>query len=248
MNAIEHQVKNANRMLYDTVGAGYEDLDGRRSVDLQHYVEDRLKTVSERIETEALLDLGCGSGFIGRAAQRYFTHSYSLDISFGILTGMVDDAGNKINADVDAIPMADNRLDCVVTFAVLHHCYRFEKMISEIYRVLKHGGVYYADHDMDICFFNRFKLLLYGYRRFNSTGRKIRAKLGGIPERLYRCSEVHQTGIPSEQIEVLLKHTGFREVQLEYHWYGLSCLTDKLFGKKPYKRGLGPLARFVALK
>jgi hypothetical protein len=45
----------------------------------------------------------------------------------------------------------------------------------------------------------------------------------------------------------LFQAAGF-SVRLEHHWYGLTGITDRLFGTRGYPRGLAPLARLWAVK
>ncbi len=248
MDYLEFQVKKANRDFYDIVGSSYEAIDGRRSDKLICYVSEQLKSISENTEADAILDLGCGSGFVSRIAAKYFKTRFAVDISFHIVRVIEDDTLHKLTADSDFIPFQNESLNSVASFAVLHHCYAYEKMVSEIYRVLKEGGIFYSDHDMDESFFKRFKPLLKIYRSINDASRHYLSNFHQLSEEIYHCSEFHEEGIPSEKIEHLLKQIGFKDVRFEYHWYGLSSLTDKIFGKKSYQRGYAPLTRIIAVK
>jgi ubiquinone/menaquinone biosynthesis C-methylase UbiE len=248
MNNAERKVKKANKYFYDIVGPSYEEIDGRRSEQLLRYVSKKLESISRQTGTESILDLGCGNGFISRIAKKDFKKRYAIDISYKIVKSIEDKNLHKVTADSDFIPIQDDSLSCVVTFAVLHHCYAYEKMLSEIKRVLKEGGIFYSDHDMDAFFFNRFKPLLKIYRKMNDAGRRYLSIFSQLSEEIYNFSEFHQEGIPSEEIELILKNIGFKDVRLEYHWYGLSSLFDKIFDKNSYKRGYAPLTRIIAIK
>jgi len=160
MKNLEFRVKQANKDLYNIVGPSYESIDGRRSEQLIDYVSKILKLIARRTDVDSILDLGCGSGFISRSAKQYFKKRYALDISDSIVRAIEDQNLHCMTADCDFLPIQDASLNCVVTFAVLHHCFAFEKLFSEIYRVLIKGGVFYSDHDMDSNFFRRFKLFL----------------------------------------------------------------------------------------
>jgi len=43
-------------------------------------------------------------------------------------------------ADATRLPFADNSMDCVYSFGVLHHIPEIEQVMREIHRVLKPGG------------------------------------------------------------------------------------------------------------
>lgn len=248
MNNLETQIKRANKDFYDIVGSSYEEVDGRRSEGLVQYVAARLKALSQETDGISILDLGCGSGFVSRIARDYFNYRLAIDISSRILQAIEDNALLKITGDLDFIPVKSESFSCIVTFAVLHHCYSFEKMFNEIYRVLKKGGRFYSDHDMDSFFYNRYKSLLKIYRRINNAKKHYLSKFNQLTEEIYNYSEFHQKGIPSDSIIKMLNDIGFKDIRLKYHWYGLSPLTDKIFGEKSYKKGFAPLIRIIAIK
>jgi SAM-dependent methyltransferase len=244
----EEQVKKANKEFYDIVGSNYEELDGRRKESLYAYLEDQLKQLSILGGTDSILDLGCGSGFVSKVADQLFRRRLAVDISYSILRGIEDQNLERIAADSDFIPIGDNQIDVVGAFALLHHCHSFERLCGEVYRILKTGGVFYSDHDMDISFYSRFKRMMKIYRRIHNAKKRYLENFDSLSENLYDCSEFHQNGIQPDLLCSLLKKTGFREVNITFHWFGLSSFSDRLFGKKIFPRGWAPLTRIVALK
>lgn len=248
MNNLEIQVKKANKDFYDIVGADYEKIDGRRTEPLTRYAAVQLKMISRNTDADSILDLGCGSGFISRVAKNYFKQRYALDISFKMIKLIDDKTLLKMTADSDLIPIKEGQFSSVVAFALLHHCYSYENMFVEIYRVLKRGGIFYSDHDMDSLFFKRFRPFLKLYRRINNTRKHYLSKISQLSENTYRCSEFHQEGIHSGKIESMLKKIGFQEVKIQYHWFGLTPLTDRIFGKRIYRSGYAPLVKIIAKK
>lgn len=248
MIELEQQIKKANKDFYEIVGSSYEEIDGRRTEKLIHYIEFQLKKISQNTDCDSILDLGCGSGIISKASQDYFKQRYALDISSKILSSITDKKILKITADLDYLPFIDGHLSSVVAFAVLHHCFSYENMFDEIFRILKKGGVLYCDHDLDAVFFQCFKHLLKIYRKFYDAKKRYLSKFEELTEDMYNLSEFYQHGIDSESIENILTKIGFTKVYRQYHWYGLSPITDKLFGRRIYKRGHAPLVKIIALK
>jgi SAM-dependent methyltransferase len=59
------------------------------------------------------------------------------DVAFGPLT--------KVIADAHSIPLGDGSVDAVVAQAVLEHVAEPERCVSEIHRVLRQGGLLYAE-------------------------------------------------------------------------------------------------------
>jgi ubiquinone/menaquinone biosynthesis C-methylase UbiE len=248
MMTLEKRIKDANRRFYDTVGSRYEEIDGRRSNQLSGYVSHRLTSISVTAGGNAVLDLGCGSGFVSIAAEGAFYRRYAMDISINILRAIPDKNLQKSVADSDFLPVRDSKFNCVVAFAVLHHCCSFEKLMSEVFRVLIDGGVFYSDHDLDSQFFNRFKPVLAVYRSLNNNRQRYISAYHGLSEEIYDLSEFHQNGICSKKIEKIMKDVGFKKIRREYHWYGLTTFTDKIFGQRTFPPGVAPLVRITAEK
>lgn len=47
--------------------------------------------------------------------------------------------------EAENLPYPANRFDCILCFDVLEHVFSVERVISEIYRVLKPGGIFFFD-------------------------------------------------------------------------------------------------------
>lgn len=248
MISVKERVKNANRAFYDIVGPSYERLDRRRTTGLRGYLYRKLGLISEQCGGGSILDLGCGSGFVSNIARGLFAERYAVDISPKILESINDEGLIKINSDADSIPVNPESIDCVVTFAMLHHCFEYKPMFSEIYRIMRKGGIYYSDHDMDSVFFSRFSPLLKVYRRLTDPRKRFLSECKSLSAEIYELTEFQSEGIPAEKIAQILTMTGFKDIRLDYHWYGLSPLTDTIFGERNYKKGFAPLVRISATK
>jgi SAM-dependent methyltransferase len=83
---------------------------------------------------DVLLDVGCGDGRLGRwlADARGFDY---LGMDY-------DHAGAPMLADAELLPVADTSVPVVVSFAVLEHVRSPARMVAEIARCLRPGGVF----------------------------------------------------------------------------------------------------------
>lgn len=237
-------VKQANRTLYDAVAERYEELDGRRSPALAGWLEGTLRDLRRRAPGGTLLDLGAGSGFVCRCAEGVFSPRLGVDISPRILAAHRQAFDLGVACDVDRLPFADASLDVVTCFAVLHHLVGVERLVPELRRVLRPGGLFYSDHDMDEAFRRRFALPLHVYRRARDAGAKYLGA-GGVTRETYRLAEVHEDGVDTPGIQRALSAAGF-EVETRFHWFGLTPLTDRVFGRRFFRRGRAPLVSFLA--
>lgn len=241
----EAAVKQANRKLYDAVADSYEAIDGRRSAALEQWLGRTLRRLRSAAGGGRLLDLGSGSGLVARSAVGIFAERVGLDLSPKILSAHRRHYTFAVCADVDQLPFSDRTFDVVASFAVLHHLFRFEHLVAEVKRVLKPGGIYYTDHDMDAAFSRRFRLPLALYRSLNKAADKYVDPGQGITRDIYCLAEYQEKGVESGSLLELLESRGFAAAA-RYHWFGLSPLTDKLFGERTFSRGVAPLLQIVA--
>jgi ubiquinone/menaquinone biosynthesis C-methylase UbiE len=252
---IEAKVKNANKEFYDLVSNSYEKIDGKRAATTEKWISGKLKRISEdgldgNSSEKSLLDIGCGTGFIMRNANPYFKKRVGVDISHKILVPLQKQGYMVVCADTDHLPFKENSFSVVTCFAVLHHLYSYDKIIPEIYRSMKKGGIFYSDHDLDENFAKRFSLFMHVYRAICNEEKKYRKANKKITSELYHFTEIHHRGISQEKIQALLQKE-FKHVYTYYHWLGLFPLLTKIlltFKIRPFQQGNAPLVSFVARK
>ncbi|MES2678880.1 MAG: methyltransferase domain-containing protein [Bacteroidota bacterium] len=87
------------------------------------------------------LDLGCGYGVYAEVLLDHSAEVYGLDISEDACNVCREKGYSKVfNANVDAIPINDGTIDFVFTTEVLEHILDYDKMLSEIHRMLSKDG------------------------------------------------------------------------------------------------------------
>jgi SAM-dependent methyltransferase len=243
----KNAVKSANKKLYDDIAGDYERIDGRRTPALSAWLADNLRSVRNSAGGGTLLDIGAGSGFVSRCAAGIFDERVGLDLSRKILAANSDAFEMGVCADVDDMPFADGSFDAAVCFAVLHHMYDFEGLVSEVARVLKPGGIFYSDHDLDSAFRRNFALPVHIYRIFKNAGTKKKLAALDVSYDDYDLSEFLSDGVPSLRIAGLLSEAGF-DVKMKFHWYGSLPPLDFALGRLRLPRGLAPLLSIRAVK
>lgn len=103
---------------------------------------------------ESILELGCGNGSQWDGKIERLPHGCKLILS-DFSDGMVDAARNKFSAssycdvffqqiDIQAIPFEDESFDVVIANHMLYHVPDLNKAFSEVRRILKTGGHFYA--------------------------------------------------------------------------------------------------------
>jgi ubiquinone/menaquinone biosynthesis C-methylase UbiE len=101
-----------------------------------------------------VLEVGCGRGAGARLILRSFQPSLLCALDLDILmvqkarAYLSADEGERVSlyvGDVFRLPFKDNVLDAVFGFGVLHHVPDWRGAAAEIARVLKIGGIYFAE-------------------------------------------------------------------------------------------------------
>jgi len=128
---------------------------------LRSALQKAMNTVQTGSKPLAALDYGCGSGNLTRHLTELGFHVVATDVSDDFLaamerkfsgTGMVERL--KINgADLSSVP--DARFDLVATYSVLHHVPDYLRIVREMCRVTRGGGVLYIDHEVTQAYYEK---------------------------------------------------------------------------------------------
>jgi ubiquinone/menaquinone biosynthesis C-methylase UbiE len=244
---VQSRVKTANRRLYDAIAGVYEEIDGRRSPELERWLRAKLDNLRQRAQGGRLLDIGTGSGLVTRCAEGLFSLRVGTDISPEILFANTHAFDAGVAADIDHLPFSGGSFDVMTCFAVLHHLYSFQALVLEAARVLKPGGIFYSDHDIDSLFCRRFRLPLAIYRQLRNSGSKYRQASQQITEELYNLAEWQEKGVDASRLVDLFTDSGF-SVESSFHWFGLARMTDRVFGTRTSGHGWAPLLSITCRK
>ena len=187
------------------------------------------------------LDLGAGKGHVTCLAAKFFDEVVAYDVS----PRMLDYISHRNNITTivgpgEDINYSDGYFDVVCTFAVLHHIENLVPVFREIHRVLKPGGVYYSDHDLERHYVERHPFLIKAYRMIRNQKKKF-ARIHPRAGELYNSTEHWSQGLAADNVEVALTSMGFK-VSISYHWQGFLPIN------KECNQGKAPLMRIFAVK
>jgi len=157
--ATKDDIRQFWKSLYDSL---YEDVDGTLTADQlfagigdledMFRLRGHMATVEMPLATLAgkrVLEVGPGAGGHSALFARHGAVMSSADITFDRaratqakfqLMGGRATGCKAMQADAEALPLADDTFDIVYSNGVLHHTLDTARAIDEVYRVLKPGG------------------------------------------------------------------------------------------------------------
>ena len=203
-------------------------------------VTERLREFARTTGGKRLLDLGCGTGFITTLAQPYFEEVIGIDITPAMLdlaTCKYRDLGidnvKLMGAPSDELPFPDSYFDVVTGYGFFHHLPSLKPTFKESYRVLKDGGIFYADQDPNYYFWEAMRLLPSDgicISELLETERKsvcdmakgVQGVVGdGLDANTINMAEFLKSkgGFKEETVKDMLYEAGFKEIDYEYTWY-----------------------------
>jgi len=146
-------VKRNNLEIYDAVAQDWWSDDIRWVRTLKNLVPGRLSWFDRQIDWggKAVLDLGCAGGFMAEAMTLKGARVTGIDpAAEAIAAARAHAKANLLDIDYDVgigeeLPYDDARFDAVICVDVLEHVSDLPKVLSEIARVLRPGGIFLFD-------------------------------------------------------------------------------------------------------
>jgi 2-polyprenyl-6-hydroxyphenyl methylase/3-demethylubiquinone-9 3-methyltransferase len=139
--------------IYDQVADQWWSDDIRWVRTLKNLVPGRLKWFDRHIDWHGrqVLDLGCAGGFMAEALAARGAHVIGIDPAAAAIEAArhhACGAGLRIGYDVgvgEALPYDDAGFDAAVCVDVLEHVTDLHRVLSEVARVLRPGGLFLFD-------------------------------------------------------------------------------------------------------
>lgn len=137
-------IKENSKAAFNQQAATYDnDIRGQHARSLYPVI---LKKLSE-ITYHTALDLGCGTGEMMKLILQQSDDKslYGIDLSEKMLEVAKEKLGNRVNlilGDSEQLPFSDSFFDVVYCNDSFHHYPAPDKVLSEVCRVLKPGGIF----------------------------------------------------------------------------------------------------------
>ena len=165
MDKITHdEVLNANRSFYDRMFDSYRNNEyyayqPNIVYDVKKNIEFCVKNLSCR---DIFLDVGCGSGFLSSLAKDFFADGVGIDISIGQLRSYRKEVPqySPLLGDITRLSLRNQSVDMVGSYSVLHHIFDYHRVIDEMTRILRGGGILYVDFEPNSLFHRKMRFLI----------------------------------------------------------------------------------------
>ncbi|MBC8494160.1 MAG: malonyl-ACP O-methyltransferase BioC [Candidatus Thioglobus sp.] len=110
---------------------------------LQKEIASRLDEKLNVITTNSnvILDLGAGTGLLSSNLNKRFPNAKTIALDFAQNSLKNNQSANKICANANHLPLADNSVDIVISSLMMQWCPDLKQLFSEIHRVLKNDGL-----------------------------------------------------------------------------------------------------------
>ena len=231
---MNRQVLDANVEVHTRMVERYEAEEPHFRPENQEKVRGRLKALRGRVPGGRLLDVGCGTGFIIHLAVGLFDEIHGVDITPAMMqrvrTGSVNITLHQSTAE--AMPFADASFDAVTAYSFVDHVADQGALLREVARVLRPGGVFYADLIPNRLFWRALVSLDPSHEQRASdivrreagmvrdNDKKVEQQFG-IPAALFRSAEPgkEEGGVDPVDFCRIALQSGFAACEQSFDWF-----------------------------
>lgn len=231
---MNREVLEANVEVHTRMVERYDAEEPHFRPENQEKVRGRLRALRERVPGGRLLDIGCGTGFVIHLAIGIFDEIHGVDITPAMIQRVRTDQGNiTLHQSVaEAMPFPDATFDAVTAYSFVDHVADQAALLREVVRVLKPGGIFYADLVPSRLFWSALSSLGQDDERLASdivtresdmvreNDRKVERQFG-IPAEVFRRAEPGKEGggvDPAAFCEIALG-SGFAVCETSFDWF-----------------------------
>ncbi|MFM1878099.1 MAG: hypothetical protein RLZZ241_965 [Bacteroidota bacterium] len=222
--------KEQVKQMFNTISDHYDGLNRMISLGIDQRWRRRLVQLVSVRQPETILDVATGTGDLALALLRSGAHKIiGLDLAPGMLeigrkkvqARGLENQVDMVTGDSEALPFTDNSFDAVTVAFGVRNFENLELGLSEIYRVLKPGGVL-AILETSVPEKEPFK---WGYHLYSRHIMPLFGKLFSKDASAYRYLSQSAESFPfGQRFNNILIKIGFKEVQHKPQTFGAAAI------------------------
>ena len=239
--SLSEKVISANIAYHTAISESYNEQQPHFRSENQERVDKLLRGFAEKAGGARFLDIACGTGFMLGIAKRHFGHCVGIDNCEAVLEKARETLSKEISEEKitlylsDAskvIPLESESFNVCSIHGSLHHFFELEPVLKEAYRLLKEGGIFYADQDPNYYFLKGVEVIKnLNAEHSDIVLREVNAVPAiienhrrdfGLDEETVSLAEFQSLvkgGMKKEAVEEILKKVGFSQISVTYRWY-----------------------------
>lgn len=242
----KENVRKANISYHSALSESYNEKQPHFRPENVERVDKLLRGFAEKAGNKSFLDIASGTGFMLGIAKRYFDSCIGIDNCEDMLKKAEETFSREISegkiilrlSDASDIPFSNEAFNVCSIHGSLHHFFKLEPVLREAYRLLKEGGIFYADQDPNYHFFKDIEdiknpnagsfipsdyshIVLREVSAITEVVEKYEEEFG-LDEEIINLAEFQRFakgGMKKEAVEEILKKVGFSQVSVTYRWY-----------------------------
>tara|TARA_B100001146_G_C16154119_1_gene422586 strand:+ start:256 stop:1029 length:774 start_codon:yes stop_codon:yes gene_type:complete len=223
--------KKQVEQMFDTISENYDGLN--RVISLGSDIKWRKKVIKMVAEKKprTILDIATGTGDLAiQFAEKISAEKIvGLDLSEGMLSVARKKVSGKeisekiefVQADSEALPFEDNTFDAITVSFGIRNFENLEKGLSEIFRVLKKGGIFVI---LETSVPSKFPFK-QGYYFYSKNILPLVGKMFSKDKVAYKYLSESASVFPhGEALNNILRKIGFKEVKNKPQTFGVATI------------------------
>lgn len=153
---------------YDRISGVYVDnLAYPHTREYMVYLDDELRQLTAQRSLGSVAEICCGAGEVSKLFPGHYSQLVGVDISLNMLLvaqARADDRTLYVQGDATNLPLSSASFDTVMMIGGIHHVGAREQLFSEVWRILKPGGVFYFREPLnDFWLWRVLRAVIYRY-------------------------------------------------------------------------------------